>query len=415
MCYNAAMKDHYAENSGRMRKRFAKSCKKKGAKPLFGLELEQFLVDSVSYESIAYEGADGVEGILNELRPCYTVPTYSEGRLIGLSREDLAITIEPAAQFEVSISPQTEIGAIDRIYRRFEDEIRPILSRRHLSLVACGYQPKSRIDDLPLIPKKRYEFMYRYFRKLNGLGPNMMKGTASVHFSIDYFCEENFSEKYGVVYALAPVLSFLTENTHVYEGKPYSGHLLRMKIWEETDPLRVDVQSCINEGGMNFDRYIGFVAKAPVIVEESGEGEVYSEKTIGELMSERTYDDAGLDHLLSMVFPLIRVKSFLEIRVADSMPYEAVRAYMLLIKGLFTVTDDACSYVKRLLEGNPDWYASAYEKISRDGAEASFSGKTLRSIVQDITELALSHLKGEEKEYLASYEPNLKREGRLLV
>jgi glutamate--cysteine ligase len=414
-CYNARMDEYERINRERMKELLSRSCKKKGDRPLFGLELEQFLTDRDTGESVGYYGPEGVESILDELRPFFDETAYSEGHLIGLSREDLAITIEPAAQFEISVSPRHEISEIDAVYEKFMAEFSPILERRNLQLQAYGYQPKNRIDDLPMIPKKRYELMYRYFESLHGLGPNMMKGTASVHFSIDYFCEENFREKYGVAYTLVPVFSFLTENSPVFEEKPYSGHLLRLKIWEATDPLRVDVLPYIRDGGMDYDHYIEFLSHAPVIVEETEEGEAYSEETMGSLMSKKIYDDAGLEHFLSIVFPMVRVKGFLEIRVADSMPYPAVHAYMLLIKGFFADLDRACRFTAHLLESNPDWYETADKKIMADGAEASFAEGNLKKIIGDVTDLALENLEGQDRADLAAYESNLKKEGKLLV
>ena len=43
--------------------------------------------------------------------------------------------------------------------------------------------------------------------------------------------------------------------------------------------------------------------------------------------------------MLSMVFPMIRAKHFLEIRFADSMPMERVLKYVLILKGLFSDVD----------------------------------------------------------------------------
>lgn len=410
-CYNADMNNYENINRQRMKQRFFESCKDDCDKSLYGLEIEQFLVHADTGKSVGYYGKEGVEEILKELEPYSDSQTWSEGHLIGLAQKDLAVTIEPAAQFEISVSPQYELSEIDRIYRQFMQKLEPILKKRRLFLVPCGYQPVSRIDDLKLIPKQRYEFMYRYFSELKGLGPNMMKGTASVHLSIDYCSEGNFRKKYGIAYALAPVLSFMTENTKVFEGRPYDRHLLRLKIWNETDPARVDVSPYMKDGGMDFDRYIDFVCHAPVIVEETEDGERYSKETIGSLLAKREYDDAGLDHLESMVFPLIRLKGFLEIRAADAMPWPEVMAYMCFIKGLLTEPGAADSYVGKLLEANPDWYDTAFSKIEKAGAEAEFAGRTLREIEDRLMQIALHQLEGADRDYLASFEEKIREKG----
>ena len=47
-----------------------------------------------------------------------------------------------------------------------------------------------------------------------------------------------------------------------------------------------------------------------------------------------------------MVFPMIRVKQFLEIRYVDSMKMEKALVYVLLIKGLFTDTKETLNWLR---------------------------------------------------------------------
>ena len=61
-------------------------------------------------------------------------------------------------------------------------------------LCAVGYQPASRVEDLTLIPKHRYDWMNEYFRTSGTGGMQMMRGTASTQVSIDYESEEDFAE-----------------------------------------------------------------------------------------------------------------------------------------------------------------------------------------------------------------------------
>lgn len=411
------MNDVLEKNKALMHDRMNAACIHDVDQSLFGLEIEQFLVKEDTNVSIGYYGEEGVEGVLSELRPCYDDAVYSEGHLIGLTRPDLSITIEPAAQFEISLAPQTDMAGIHRIYQGFENEILPVLTKRKLKLLPRGYQPKSRIGDLKLIPKKRYEYMYQYFeRHGGGLGVNMMKGTASVHISIDYRCETSFRKKYMTAYILTPLLALMTEYADTFEGRPYHGHLLRMKIWEKTDPLRVDIRPFIRDGEMNFDRYINFILQAPVIVEEGSkkDEEFYSEETIGSLLSKKVYDEAGIEHMMSMVFPLVRVKSFIEIRVADSLPYPELMAYTLLIKGIFSNFDAGYLYAEELLHENPGWFKDALTKIEVQGARASFAQGDAAQMAASLLEFSLSHLSGKEKAYLGRYEKHVKETGRFL-
>ena len=302
----------------------------------FGVELEHFVVRKDTKEAVSYYGENGVEAILQGLLPFYEENAYSEGHLIALAREGIALSLEPAAQLEVSISPQTDIAEIQAIYNKFVAEITPILERYSYELVTLGYQPKSRVEDLELLPKPRYRFMDAYFAKIGPYGRQMMRGTASTQVSVDYYSEEDFTDKYRIMYALKDLLSEFCSNAPVYEGKGYTGSALRDEIWSQTDARRVDVSTYMIDGMMSFEDYADFVMQTPVIVNREGSEESYDERTIGEIAKERVFTGEELSHMLSVVFPMIRAKHFLEIRFADSMPMERVLKYVLLLKGLLT-------------------------------------------------------------------------------
>ena len=144
-----------------------------------GLEIEHFLVREDTLEAAAYSGKQGIESLLEELAPLYPRQYREGGRLLGLYNNDYALSLEPAGQLEVSIVPKENLRTIQRIYESFLRQIRPLLARRRWRLVTLGYQPKSRAEELPLIPKRRYEYMDAYFKGSGTRGRNMMRGTAA--------------------------------------------------------------------------------------------------------------------------------------------------------------------------------------------------------------------------------------------
>lgn len=332
---------------------FEKGIKKPDHTLMFGVEIEHFVVDKRG-NSISYYGVGGIEQILHELSEYYPYEHVSEGHLIGLYSDEMSVSLEPAAQMEVSIAPRSDTADIVKLYEKFRSTTEPVLEKYGLHLVTEGYQPASLVNELSLIPKKRYELMDRYFQKIGIYGRQMMRGTASAQISIDYYSEEDFSRKYKIAYQMRPVLYQLCANTTVYEGKRTDSAAIRKQIWEGTDPLRVDVAPYLRNGTLDFSAYSEFVMNAPVIVlllEDMAEDqEQYCEKTIGQLFEERIFEEREMEHVLSMVFPMIRLKNYMEIRIADSMPIASVRCYALLIKGIFTDCDRFEEYLKRLAE-----------------------------------------------------------------
>lgn len=353
-------------------------CKSPNMELHFGVELEHFIVHADTGEAVAYEGECGVETILKELIPFYNESAYSHGHLIALGREGIALSLEPGAQLEVSISPQTDVFRIKEIYDVFCGEISPVLEKYSYEMVTVGYQPKSKVNELGLLPKTRYEYMDRYFQTIGPWGRRMMRGTASTQVSIDYYSEEDFMKKYRIAYYLKEVLAWFFSNTHVFEGEEYTGRDLRDRVWSGTDKRRVEVASYMKDNTLSFAGYADFVMETPVIVNKEAGREFYDERTIGKIAGERIFSKDEMVHMLSMVFPMIRAKQFLELRFADSMPMERVLCYVLVIKGLFSDVE----YTQGLI------FAEDFEKMNADAK--------MRHIVEGIT----SKLSKAENEFI---------------
>ena len=404
------------QNEKKIRDRWQGSCKQDRDVPAFGMEIEQFLVYKTTGKTLPYAGRDGVEAILRELSPHFQNKILSEGQLIGLVREDLTITLEPAAQLEFSIRPCRKVREIMTIWRNMLVEIKPILERHGVEFAMRGYQIHSTAERLSLIPKKRYELMDRHFRSLGGLGVQMMRGTASIHVSVDYRSEAHMGLLYRVFYRLLPFLAYMTDNVPVYEGRENTMPLRRMKIWEETDPIRVDAEPFLEpDRTMTFDGYLRFLEQAPVIVGEKNGRESYDLSPIGSVMAEKALDREKLEHLTSMLFPMLRLKDFLEIRVADAMPPRETAAYLCLIKGIYLNAEAFDAYLGTLFAGDDRSFFAQCEAIRRDGMTAVFGGRTLGDVIGDIILMAQEKLTDEEADYLLAFRDPLMRDGHLMA
>lgn len=342
--------DYYQSNHQKMIQYFQNGCKDRANKLQFGLELEHFLIQNKDGKSVPFSGPKGVEKILEGLFLFYPKRYESEGHLIGVGNGVITISIEPAAQLEISVVPQTDFFYLKEIYQQFRAAIDPILEQLGCHLATMGYQPYSTADSLQLIPKLRYEYMNRYFEKIGPYGKQMMRATASTQFSIDYYSEKDFSLKYRLAHELLPIFGALSENTPYYEGKKFKGHGLRQKIWDKTDPARVLIEPFMKNETIDFVSYTEFVMQAPVIVQEYQERDTYCEDTIRKQCEKFEFSTDEIAHLLSMVFPMIRLKQYLEIRIADSMPIDAVCCYGILLKGLFSDPQDSLNVLNEVKE-----------------------------------------------------------------
>ena len=212
-------KDIARRNIAVLTDHFQAGCKMNCIQKL-GLEVEHFLVHKDSGRPVTYSEARGTEWILRQIMTAFPRLEIHNDHLIGFYNNDYSISLEPAAQIEISIAPRENPACIIQIYRSFDSLIRPVLEQENYALVTLGYHPTARVDDLPLIPKKRYEYMDRYFRTVDTHGRNMMRGTASSQISVDYCSERDFVQKFRCAYLMMPAIKLLTDNTPVFEGHP---------------------------------------------------------------------------------------------------------------------------------------------------------------------------------------------------
>ena len=151
-----------------------------------GFELEHVLLHKGTNAPVSYDEPGGVHDVLKRIAANYDELHFEGDSLVGLSREGAAISIEPAAQLEISAGPFCGIAEIDKAYSRFREELDPVLEEFGLYAPMVGYNPSARAEDLPLIPKFRYESMTRFLGGESYAGICMMRGTASLQVSIDY-------------------------------------------------------------------------------------------------------------------------------------------------------------------------------------------------------------------------------------
>lgn len=381
---------------------FREGCKLNCVQKL-GVEIEHFVVHKDTKASVTYYEERGIEALLLRMKDHFPHSYYGEGRLLGLSNNDYSISLEPACQLEISIRPKESIRVIQEIYQAFLRLLLPILEEWGYQLVTLGYQPVSRADQLPLIPKKRYEFMDHYFQTSGTCGRHMMRGTAATQVSIDYCSEEDFRVKYRAAYLLMPALKLLTDNCPVFEGQPYTGHLARTAIWSQVDPIRCGILPGLFDPDFGFHSYARYLWQLPPIFRPTAEGAVYTgSRTAGDLWQDQLLSPEDVDHLLSMTFLDVRLKQYLEIRGGDSMPQEYIMAYLALIKGLFfhpKVLEDLLKQYpvteQRILDTE--------QELMKRGYEGSIYGRPAGEFLQDLLDRAERELKDKESRCLLPF------------
>ena len=199
-----------------------------------GLEIEHFVID----ENGAQIGFEEVTSLIEKVgKQIGAELIYIDGHPAGYKTDDYTITLEPSCQFEISISPYSDICRIERVYKEFLSLWEPIFRDRgyrivtkgNLPLVEGGLDP----DELPLSDKKRYKYMDAYFRSSGKYGKYMMRASASTQVSVDYSSEEDLVKKLRILQKISPILMIAmeskTDENSTLPGVTDKPHLLRIQ------------------------------------------------------------------------------------------------------------------------------------------------------------------------------------------
>jgi glutamate--cysteine ligase len=324
-----------------------------GAKPReqwrIGTEYEKVAVSAANGAALPFSGPNGVEEILRRLADRYGYePEDEEGRIIALTGERAPITIEPGGQIELSGEQCETIHCAHREFARHIEQLVEIAQEIGAVVLGLGMQPVSRIDEIELLPKARYRIMYPYMARKGRLGQRMMKQTAGVQANLDYSSEGDAMRKLRVSTALAPLIYAAFANSPLADGRLNGYASYRGHIWTETDPDRCGAPAFIFRDDACFADYAEYALDVPMYflirdhryINLTGPPGItfrqYMERGWGR---ERATLEDWANHLTT-IFIEVRLKKYVEVRMADSQPPEYMLALPALMKGI--LYDDDC-------------------------------------------------------------------------
>ncbi|MCF0103831.1 MAG: hypothetical protein HUJ51_00355, partial [Eggerthellaceae bacterium] len=397
--------DYYRENIGRFVKYLTNRAKPHDS--YVGIELEYTIVDPANKAPVFYEPEDGRPGInslLEILSKSYSSRIYDQkNELIGLARKSdrgyiESITLEPAGNFELSAGPFISLDDANNSFQKFEANISALLGTMGYELLAAGINPFANAEDMPLIPKQRYNFMDRYFKKIGPWGKKMMRVTGSTQISIDYKNAQDCIRKMQLGYIIAPLCYLICDNSVVTNKEIYPAHCARMKIWESLDPERCGTIPNILDKDFSLKSYAEYIMNVPAIVNYLGEGKVaYSEKTFKEIYANKLMHTADIEHAISMIFPDVRARGYIELRATDALPAEYAISYAALIKGIFTNDSTIHNVEAKINVVNEQEICLAKQQIMLEGFNAEVYSKNAGELCEELFAIAEEGLNKDSK------------------
>ena len=373
-----------------------------------GIEFEHFVIDRDTFRTVSYYGDGGVEETLRELESNGWIGDYEGEYLLGLTNENKVITLEPGSQLEFSTKPQMSIMDIEKEYLQFLREIVAILERKNQALIAVGYHPKTRIEEIKLLPKKRYDYMFEYFKDKGSHAHNMMKGTASIQVAFDFSSEEDYIKKFKIGNALAPVMYAIFDNAFYFEGGTWDRHNLRSYIWENCDRNRSGIVEGTFDKDFGYGKYAEYILNRPPIFMDDGNRLYFTgEKPFKEIFDPESYTVHELEHGLTMFFPDVRTKQYVEIRMMDAVPYPLNFACIALWKGILYDENNLERVYKCIKDMDMGDIDLAKASILEGGLDGKLRGESIIEIANWLIGLAKVGLVQEEAEYIRPLEEML--------
>ncbi len=363
-----------------------------------GTEHEKFAYHIKDLRPLEYEGPSGIRALLDGMAQFGWEPVLEHGNPIALIKPDMSsITLEPAGQVELSGAPVENIHqTCDEVSEHLR-QVKQVAQDLDIGFIGLGYHPKWPLKDQPWMPKSRYKIMRAHMQKVGTMGLDMMQSTCTVQVNLDFDSEANMVKMFRISLALQPIATALWANSPFKEGKP-SGYLsYRSHIWTDTDPARCGTLPFVFEDGFGFERYVDYMLDVPMyFVYRDGEyidasGLSFRDFMAGKLAvlpGEMPTMKDWEDHL-TVAFPEVRLKKFLEMRGADGGPWNRLCALPAFWVGLLYDTqarDAAWDLVK---DWTPEEHLTLRRDVPKYALNTPFRNGTLGDVALDA--LGISH------------------------
>jgi glutamate--cysteine ligase len=269
-----------------------------------------------------------VEWLVHELRtPQLPVtPERLEAAYAALRTVPLrsALTIEPGGQLELSSPPAASLMECIGTVSADLDAVRSALAGHELGLVGIGHDPWH--PPRRFLHERRYDAMETCLDRTGPAGRRMMCTSASVQVCLDAGYEEpgplGHGRRWWLAHQLGAVLVAAFANSPLAGREPTGWRSTRQLLWLEIGPGHAGAPPLDGDPRRAWARH---VLDAPVmcIRGDDGpwdvpEGLTFREWTRSGAPRPPTRED--LDYHITTLFPPVRPRGFLELRMIDAQP-----------------------------------------------------------------------------------------------
>jgi glutamate--cysteine ligase len=279
---------------------------------------------------------------------------------------DSRLTFEPGGQVELSSRPLPDFEAGVAVQRDAQT-LTTALGRDGIALVALGLLPgavRPRALHLP-----RYDAMEAHFDTLGTAGRTMMRQTAALQVNVDLGADGQRPDRWTTAHALGPLLAAVFANSPFVDRAPSDWCSSRLATWLAIERGRT---APVGAEGTARAAWAEYALRAPLMFIRASDADyvpVLTPLTFGNWITDGhelgwpTEDD--LSYHLTTLFPPIRPRGWLELRMIDTLPahWAVVPAYLAL--ALLEDTEAARRIAASLVPLSGRWEDAARDGVHR--------------------------------------------------
>ena len=319
------------------------------------------------------------------------------GHAIAVARGEAQLTIEPGGQFELAARPVVDDRDFVTDLRAHFAELGAVSKELELAWLAIGLRPFGRREDIPWMPKQRYDVMRAYMPRVGTRGLDMMQRTATVQVNLDFADEADAAAKMKCLYGVTSILTALWAASPIVDDKVSGYQTYRAWIWRDTDNARAGLLPFVFERDDIFSAYTDWALDVPMyFVYRGGYQTAPADLTFRRFMERgwngehATRADWALH--LSTLFPEGRLKKFIEVRGCDCGSFEMIAALAPMMRGLLydrTARDAATALTAGMSFADRQRLA---DEVPRAGLAARAGAHALGELAKQLVAIAADGL-----------------------
>ena len=357
-----------------------------------GIEHEKFLFNNKDNKRITYEK---IKEMFQALQEFGWKPVFEKDNIIGLNKGGRNITLEPGNQIELSGDKLNHMHEGCSESQDYLFELKQVTKKLDINIVSAGFDPISKLEDIPNNPKQRYELMTKDMPLGGELSLDMMYRTCGTQLNIDYSSEQDFIKKFKISNSIVPISIALFANSSIVEKKNSNFLSYRSKVWQSTS--RGGLPKLFFDN-LNFEKYANFVMNFPILFIQdnnhyiSGNGYIFKDFMDGKIkeIKNRLPSVTDLATHLSTIFTENRLKKYIELRSMDTCGWDCLCAGPAFNVGLLYGNLDAVNELVSTWE--TDKIINAYLEAPKKGFNTQLMGKDLlhwSSVLLDLSRRGL--------------------------